>query len=241
MVSPVKQILPISQVPPSLTQEILVVCRDPLVFRPIAAAVRSVNGRLGCVPSVSLARELLLRRKSDAVFVDMALPGAAELVRHIRASSANRNTVIFACISNAESMTASFTGASFVLHRPITTDKIASMLRLASPAMRAEKRRYFRHPLMVPVNLKVNGREAESTMANLSEGGMAIWSLHYHPRGSKLQFTFDLPFYGEIGGYGEIAWTDPQGLAGVRFNILNDEQYTRLASWIFLRENRLTA
>lgn len=241
MPGPAKQILPIKQAVLPMTQEILVVCRDPQLLRPIASAVRNGNVRLNCVTSLGLGRELLLRRKADAVFVDMALPGAAELVRSVRASSANRNTVIFACISNAESMTASFTGASFVLHRPITSDKIASMLRLASPAMRAEKRRYFRHPLMVPVNLKVNGRETESTMANLSEGGMAIWSLHYHPRGTRVEFSFELPFGGEIRGRGEITWTDAQGLAGVRFNILSDQQYSMLAGWIFLRENRLSA
>jgi DNA-binding response OmpR family regulator len=224
-----------------MTQEILVVCRDPLVLRPIASAVRNSNARLNCVTVVSLARELLLRRKADAVFVDMALPGATDLVRSVRASSANRSTVIFACISSAESMTASFTGASFVLNRPITSDKIANMLRVASPGMRAEKRRYFRHPLMVPVNLKVNGRDLESTMANLSEGGMAIWSLHYHPRGTRVEFSFELPYGGEISGRGQITWTDSQGLAGVHFNILSDEQYSMLAGWIFGRENRLTA
>jgi DNA-binding response OmpR family regulator len=224
-----------------MLQEILVVCRDALVLRPIASAVRNTNVRLNCATSVGLAGELLLRRRADAVFVDMALPRAAELVSAIRASSANRGTVIFACVSNAEALTATFTGASFVLNRPITSDKIANMLRLASSAMRAEKRRYFRHPLMVPVNLKVNGRELESTMANLSEGGMAIWSLHYHPRGTHVEFSFELPFGGEISGCGKITWTDPQGLAGVRFNLLTDEQYSVLAGWIFRSENRLSA
>ncbi|HYX53864.1 MAG TPA: hypothetical protein VE783_10475, partial [Candidatus Limnocylindrales bacterium] len=60
-------------------------------------------------------------------------------------------------------------------------------------------------------------------------------------RGTKVEFSFELPFGGMMCGRGEITWTDSQGLAGVRFNILSDEQYSMLAGWIFLRENRLTA
>jgi hypothetical protein len=56
-----------------------------------------------------------------------------------------------------------------------------------------------------------------------------------------VEFSFELPFGGMMCGRGEITWTDSQGLAGVRFNILSDEQYSMLAGWIFLRENRLTA
>ena len=73
---------------------------------------------------------------------------------------------------------------------------------------------------MVPVNLEVNGLSAESTMSNLSEAGMAIWSIANLSSRINLRFSFELPFGGRIEGKGEVTWVNADGLSGVRFNIL---------------------
>jgi len=222
--------------------EFLVVCGDRPVFKSLAAAIRHVNGRLNCAPSASSAGCYLARRKVDGIVIDMNVPGALELIQRARAASANKASVIFACMGvTAEAHFALRAGANFVIHRPLLPDKIAHMFSVAAGMMAAEKRRYFRHPLMVPVEMKVNGRDLESTMSNLSEGGMAVWSLHYHPPGSKVMFSFALPFGGEIRGTGTITWTNQDGLAGVKFNILSDQAYTHLAAWITGREAKPAA
>ena len=222
--------------------EFLVVCGDRSVFKSLAGAIRQVNGRLNCAPSAHGAGCYLARRKVDGIVIDMKVPGALELIQRVRAASANKSSVIFACMgATTEAQFALRVGANFVMHRPLLPDKIARMFSVAAGMMSAEKRRYYRYPLMVPVELKVNGRVVESTMSNLSEGGMAIWSLHYHPPGSKVAFSFALPFGGQIQGSGEIAWTNQEGLAGLKFNILPDQAYTHLSAWISRRETRPAA
>lgn len=225
---------------PSL--EFLVVCNDSAVFKTVAAAIRLVNGRLNCAPCTAPARDYISRRKVDGIVIDMKLPGALDLITRVRRGSSNRFTVIFACMGpSPETQFAIRAGANFVMHRPLLPDKVANLFAVAAGMMVAEKRRYFRYPLMVPVELQMKEREVESTMCNLSEGGMALWSLYYHTPGSLLQFAFEVPFGGLIRGQGNVAWTNADGLAGIKFHILPDQAYTNLSSWIARRDLRSPA
>lgn len=230
MSSPVKDVTPDST---GSGLEFLVVGSDNSVFKAVAAAVRKVNGRLNCAPAVNAASDYLSRRKVDGIIIDMEIPGALDLLRHIRSGGSSRGSVIFACLGRGpESQGAIRAGANFALHRPLMADKVANIFNVATGMMAAEKRRYYRHPLMVPVALKANGKDLEGTMCNLSEGGMAIWSLNYHAKGSKLEFAFELPSAGKIKGSGEVTWNGADGLAGIRFNILPDAVYSALSTWV---------
>jgi len=216
--------------------EFLVVSSDISVFKTVAAAIRQVKGRLNCAPIAASARDYVARRKVDGIIIDMTLPGALELIGRVRGVGPNRFSVVFACMgAKPESQFAIRAGANFVMHRPLSPDKIARIFTLAATLMGSEKRRYFRYPLMVPVELKMKERAVESTMSNLSEGGMAIWSLYYHAPGSALEFAFELPIGGLIRGKGEVAWTNADGLAGVKFDILPDQAYSFLSAWISQR------
>jgi ActR/RegA family two-component response regulator len=217
--------------------EFLVVCNDHQVVKAVAAAIHTVHGRLNCASSVTTARDFVGWRKVDGIVIDMNLPGALELIGRMRGGSPNRFSVVFACVaSSVESQVAIRAGANFILHRPLLPDKIGHVFTVAADMMVAEKRRYSRYPLMVPVELKMKARRVESTMSNLSEGGMAIWSLYYHTPGSSIQFAFEIPFGGLIRGEGKVAWTNADGLAGIKFNVLTDEAWNHLSGWIARRE-----
>jgi hypothetical protein len=222
--------------------EFLVVCSDGALFKTVSAAIRLVSGRMNCAPRISPARNYVTRRKVDGIVIDMGLPGALDLITQVRCGSSNRFTVVFACMGTSpENQFAIRAGANFVLHRPLLPEKVAHIFTVASNMMVSEKRRYFRYPLMVPVEINMKERRVESTMSNLSEGGMAIWSLYYHPLGSPVQFAFEIPFGGLIRGTGEVAWTNADGLAGIKFNIMRDYAYTQLSSWIARRNAKPTA
>jgi DNA-binding NarL/FixJ family response regulator len=222
--------------------EFLVVCGDGSLFRTVAAAIRLVNGRTNCAPSTSPAHNYIKRRKVDGIVIDMGLPGALDLIAQVRRGSSNRSTVVFACMGTSpENQFAIRAGANFVLHRPLLPEKVAHIFAVAAGMMVSEKRRYFRYPLMVPVEMKMKERQVESTISNLSEGGMAIWSLYYHAPGSPVQFAFEIPFGGLIRGTGEVAWTNADGLAGIRFNIMKDYAYTQFSAWIARRHVPPTA
>jgi CheY-like chemotaxis protein len=219
------------------THEFLVVCNDTAIFKSVAAAVRQVNGRITCVPNAIEAAECVSRHKIDGIVIDMSLPGSLEFIHRVRNGSSNRSSVVFACMGpGPENQFAIRAGANFVLHRPLIPEKIAHIFKVAAGMMIAEKRQYFRYPLMIPVELQMKARQVESTMSNLSEGGMAIWSLFYHSPGSQIHFAFEIPFGGVIRGDAEVAWTNADGLAGVKFNSLTDQAYTYLSEWIARRD-----
>lgn len=218
------------------TLEFLVVSDDRALVETVSAAIASVQGEFSCA-SAAAARELIARRRVDGIVVDMSLAGALEILAQVRASSANRSAVVFACLSSApETQPAVQAGANFVLRPPLSKDKVAHVFAAAVPMMVAEKRQSFRYPLMVSVELKIRDREVESTMSNLSEGGMAIWSLFYQAPGTTIHFAFELPFGGLVRGHGNVAWSSGDGLAGVRFHALPDEAARHLSAWLQRRD-----
>src|SRR5260370_10205806 len=213
--------------------EFLVVCDDKALFQVAAAAIRQVNGRLSCAPTTTTAQDFIARRRVDGILVDMSLPGALDLVVRVRTSTPNRSSVVFACMGSApETQFAAHAGANFVLYPPMLPEKVAHVVGVPVPLMVAEKRCFCRYPLMAPVELRMKAREVESTMSNLSEGGMAIWSLYYRAPGSRVHFAFELPFGGLVRGQGDVAWSNSDGLAGIKFHILPDQAYKHLSGWI---------
>jgi hypothetical protein len=192
---------------------------------------------MACTPHLVTAQDYISRRKVDGIVIDMSLPGAAQLIHRVRGSARNRSSVVFACMGQKpETQFAIRAGANFVMHRPFASQRVAGILNAAATMMGTEKRRYVRYPLMVPVELNVKRRQIESTMSNLSEGGIAIWSLYYHAPGSVIEFAFEIPFGGLIRGKGKVAWTNADGLAGIKFHILPDRSSTHLSGWITRRE-----
>ena len=223
--------------PAAPDHEFLVVGNESDIVESVAVAVRQVKGRLNCAPRPASAMDYIARRKIDGIVIDMRLSGALELIHRVRNSSTNRGSVIFACLApGPEAEMAIRAGANFILHRPLALEKIVRIFNLASAMMVLEKRRCFRYPLMIPVELTMKARRVESTMSNLSEGGMAIWSLYYHIPGSTVQFAFEIPYGGVIRGDGQVAWTNADGLAGIKFHILPDQAYTYLSEWISRRD-----
>jgi len=213
--------------------EFLVVCSDSLMFSTITEAVRAIKGRLNCAPNIASARDYVARRKIDGIVLDMTLPGALELIDFVRRGNSNKFSVIFACMGPAsEPQFALRAGANFVFTRSAEPSQVERLFSSASSLMIAEKRRFFRYPLMVPVQFTMDGGSREGTMANLSEGGMAVWCLQDAPLGAPMQFSFELPFGGLIQGKGEVAWANADGTLGIKFHILQDQAYTHLSAWL---------
>src|SRR5437588_848865 len=216
--------------------EFLAVCNDSAVFTVIAAAIREAGGRLNCAPTCAAAADYVARRKTDGIIVDMGVPGALAFLNRVRSGNANKFSVVFACLDSAlESPLVLGAGANFILHKPLDVAQVVQAFTAAVPLMAAEKRRFFRYPLMLPVALTLGEEQDQSTMSNLSEGGMAIWSVREYAPGTAVNFSFTLPFGGLIRGEGRVTWTNPDGVAGVKFHILPDKAYTHLFSWLSRR------
>ena len=100
--------------------------------------------------------------------------------------------------------------------------------------MERERRRYFRHPIEIPVTVVFGqGQELKATTTNISEGGMAIRFRGRLPKGgiSKVVFTLpDMP--SSMEPKATLAWADGAGRAGLRFLEVPQKSRELLEAWL---------
>jgi response regulator of citrate/malate metabolism len=212
--------------------EFLVVCSDVTVYRTITSAIQQINGMVDYTSNTTTARAYIVRRKIDGIFVDTNVEGVVELIQSVRHGSSNRFTVIFACASAADDAAKLLSaGVNFVLQKPLLVEGVVQVLNTAAQMMEAERRRYMRHQLMVPVLIKLHEREQKAVTSNISKGGMAVRCQDTYEPGSSIQFALELPV-GEINGRGEVAWAHTDGFMGVKFYLLGDQYKKSLSNWL---------
>jgi hypothetical protein len=98
------------------------------------------------------------------------------------------------------------------------------------------QQRYFRITADIPVSLTYLEEGADtikSIAANISSGGMAVRSPIPLKHGSTFELTFQLP--GTLSPLvlkAELAWTSPDGLAGLTFVDLHPAAHKELQQWL---------
>lgn len=217
--------------------EFLLVSTDYKTLTAVAGALKQFETRLGFVPTAEAARDYVARRKIDGIFVDLEIAGAVDLINFIRQGSCNRHTMVFGCrgtgIESPETLEAR---VNFLLQKPLSEEIVVSHVTAAREVMARERRRYFRHPVSLPVSLTANGTEQRGRMTNLSEGGMAVRTVkpvEYH---SVIDFAFELAIGAAINGKGLITWVNSEGMIGVAFQFLRGKGRDHLLTWITERQ-----
>jgi len=107
-----------------------------------------------------------------------------------------------------------------------------------------ERRRYFRHPVEMPLRINLpHSQELAATTTNVSEGGMAIRILGKLPKDTQAQFRFTLPRANiSLELKGQVAWADGTGHAGIRFVEVPQSAQYQLEKWLTDRlQNELPA
>jgi CheY-like chemotaxis protein len=155
-----------------------------------------------------------------------------DLVQTIRQGGSNRFSVIFACAASGEDAARLLSaGVNFVLYKPLLTNAILDALDSASPMIMAERKRYLRYQLMVPVMIRLQEQEQKAITANVSRGGMAVRCQKVYEPGSPIQFDFDVPG-AKIKGQGEVAWANTEGFMGIKFYLLGEQNKQALSTWL---------
>ena len=212
---------------------LLLVSPSEAVSKLIARAAAEIKASLNVAPEFAAAEEFLRRRRLDAVIVDFDLDAAGHFTASIRAGNSNKLAVIFACLSSAPQKQRALTaGANFVLQKPLSFEHVAEMLLAAREIMLRERRRYFRHPLYVPIAVMHDSQEHRLTTLNLSEGGAAIRVHHPFNAGTLVGFRFALPTGLDIEGRGEVVWSNDDGAIGLRFHSVKNEGKAHLMRWL---------
>ena len=96
-----------------------------------------------------------------------------------------------------------------------------------------ERRRYFRHPISLPVIIQRQSRqEVRCNSVNISVGGMALSTQVPLVAGENVRVQFTLPDHeAPVLAESTICWSKT-GHLGVRFVSISDEHKSELQVWL---------
>lgn len=214
----------------------LVLCSDEKIVR----VLRRVLGDLEididlCSNSDSVLRRLT-RQRFEAIIVDCAAQGAADVLRSARSAPCNKQAVAVAIVEPQIGLKAIFNlGAHFVLYKPVSSERAKSSFRAARALMKSERRRNIRVPVEIGVVVRTSGigGNIKVSTVDLSEGGMAVSMPHGRRPTNPLQISFTLPGSDhplEIGA--EFAWEGSSKQAGLRFVQTPPDSARELKEWL---------
>jgi len=187
-------------------------------------------------PSISRGLECLDNQRFDAIVLDYHADEATEeFLARLRRSTKNRDSLLIAVVDSEFNARLVFVlGASFVLYRPLSSERTRISLRAARSLMRRERRRAPRTPVGSVASVAYPGTpEINTVLADLSEGGTAIHTSNRIPTTCKVYFEFALPGQPKlIRLAGEVAWQDASGRTGIRFLDVPQTSRRLMQSWL---------
>lgn len=188
-----------------------------------------------CSDFASAARKLC-HAKYEAIVVDFKEATAAlDLLKKSREMTSHKAAVVIAILNANDEMPSAFrAGASFVLVKPIPPAVLVRTLKVSYPLMVSERRRYFRCPVRIQVQVSGGSRaDFVATSVNISELGIA---LTYSPAlqvGDRVVLQLTLPgppVSAKITA--EVCWRDNEGNAGLEFVQVPAVVKEQLKSWL---------
>jgi CheY-like chemotaxis protein len=214
----------------------LLLSRDTEVFRVLRPTLEKLSIEVEVCQEAKAASEILLSEKFDAIIVDCDdLPGGVALLEALRRTPSNKSSVTFAIVNGKKTTTqeAFGMGVNFVLHKPLSTLNASRCFNAALGFMLRERRRYFRHPVRMPVTLMIDDKPWRATATDISEGGMALLCQQALPKNAAPRVQFTLPdisrnFEVET----EVAWADLRGRVGLRFVKIAESSLQVLETWL---------
>lgn len=228
------------EVTATMSLEALIVSRDPDVINVFRNVMESAAISVDESKAVGESLVRLSTHRYDAVVVDCdGVPDGADVIEALRKGKSNKSSITFALVDgNAESRRkVSDCGATFVLHKPISTEAVMKGIKAIHPLIVREKRRYMRHPVDTYAHLQV-GRDSELQVAvtDISEGGMSVTAPQDRKLSGEGTLRLVLPedksmLHGKI----EIMWQRQGGKHGVRFITLTGKSKDELIAWLNAR------
>lgn len=214
----------------------LIISQDAALLGVLRPALEKLSVNVQVCAELQPATDLLTKCKFDAVIIDCDdLHDGFELLRTLRQTRSNGKSVSFAVVNGKTTTQQAFqTGANFVLQKPLTPLHASRCFNAALNFMVRERRRYFRHPVDMPLRISCPpSQEMTATVTNVSEGGMAIRIVGKLPKDAEGQFRFTLPSSSiTLDLKGQVAWADGTGHAGIRFIEVPQSSQYQLDKWL---------
>jgi DNA-binding response OmpR family regulator len=217
--------------------------RDPGIRQAFTEVMRTAGIRVDVAQTGLETLAKFAKAKFDALIID--LDGQAdgrEVLEALRKSKFNHTAIAFAVVKErSEVKDAYSSGANFVLQKPVSREALTRCVRAAHGLIQRERRRYFRHPVDVPLFLVAGQEEINAMVVNVSENGIGV-VMSYKPR-TKLEGRVKLRFVLPEGkvpieGNGEVAWTGAEGRLGIHITQLTAAARKEMDDWLNRRLDR---
>jgi DNA-binding response OmpR family regulator len=219
-----------------MTLDSLLLSQDPDLVRVVRPTLEKLSIDVEICHEARAAADILISEKFDAVIVDCDdLTGGLGVLQGLRSTPSNKNSVTFAILNGKRTTTqeAFGMGANFVLQKPISLLNASRCFHAALNFMMRERRRYFRHPVKMPVQILLGDKVVKATTTNLSESGIALMLREALPKGASLRLQFALPeTESKLDLEAEVVWADLKGRAGFRFHNVPKELQEQLETWL---------
>jgi CheY-like chemotaxis protein len=173
--------------------------------------------------------------KFDSVLVDFDDPhSAAVILKNAQEANPGYRAITVALLSDRAKVRNVFgAGANFVLYKPISAEQAEAGLRATIALIKRERRRGYRVPVQVPVQVQVaTGSTLEGILLDVSEEGLDVLAAQPLYPSAVITSQFALPGIQELNLKAEVAWANPNGQSGARFLELTDEQRDTLKKWV---------
>jgi len=221
---------------PDMALQALLLSRDAEVHRTLRRVLDATNIEVEVCNSAEQARLALTRRKYDTLLVDCDdMPSAPAILRELRQGKSNKSCIAFALVHGRTTVQQAFEmGANFVLDKPISVERAQRSVRAAQGLIMRERRRYHRHLLRASGAILVDaGAELPISITNISHGGISIECNRQLDEGGADRLKFLLPGVKRaLEIKGEVMWSNPEGQAGIRFQVVSADVKKELDSWL---------
>lgn len=218
----------------------LLLSRDPEVHRTLRRVLETANIETEQFHRAEQARAALAHNKYDAFLVDCDDTEDGPAVLHeLRQGKSNKSCIAFAIVHGKTTVQKAFEmGANFVLDKPISVDRATRSVRAAQGLIMRERRRYHRHLLNATGAILVDaGAELPVSITNISHGGISIECARQLDQGGAARLKFLLPGTKRVLEIkGEVMWSNSEGQAGIRFQVLSTEVKKLLDAWLERRK-----
>ena len=215
---------------------ILLVSDDIQIIDTLCHSIEQMAMHVDVCSDIGSATRKLCHSKFEALVVDLKdAARALELIKKPREMTSHKGVVVLAILNSSAEMPSAFrAGASFALVKPFPPGVLARTLRASYPLMVRERRRSFRCPLQIPVQVSSSTRsDFVANSINISEGGIALISSVILHVGERLTLKLALPSTATAARInGEVCWADETGRVGLEFVQVPTTVAEQLQSWL---------
>src|SRR5260370_4929614 len=219
-----------------MTLQALLVSTDDSAADVLARILPAFGSALDGSSNTETAIARIEQQKFDALLLDFGDATTADCVlQEARRIGSGQLPLTVALVADGARVRDILTGgAHFVLHKPLSEKVARAGLRAVVALLSRERRRAFRVPVQLPVELTLQDtRKVEGILLDLSETGMEVLTAESELRGDLLGFRFQLREGTlQIEGHGQVAWANPNGQTGVHFLNLPEDMSVALKNWV---------